>query len=442
MSDPKKSNELTIWHKRGTKVVRVPLVMVIATFVTIIGLTVMLWSVERGRKTHMRVEQPGEFSVLLPSIVGLTGGNIDSGNKVDLLENGDGYFPRLLEGINGAKLSINLESYIWWNGDICLQIAEALAAKARQGVEVRVLLDASGAHKMDGKLLELMTKAGCQVRKFHPIRFSNLGRLNNRDHRKIAIIDGRIGFIGGHGIAEQWTGHAQDRDHWRDTALRVEGPVVNRLQSAFCENWTEETGEITAGDRFFPKPVTAGNVSAHVAYTSPSGSVSSVQVLYYMAIASARREIIIQNPYMLPDADAIEALSAAVKRGVHVYVMVPAAVATDSPVVQHASHHNFGTMLQRGVRIWEYQPTLLHQKILIVDGIWSCVGSTNFDDRSFQLNDEISMGVIDRTLATELRAHFQADLRLSHERHFDEWKHRGLWHKMIDGLAYLGSNEL
>jgi cardiolipin synthase A/B len=426
----------------GTHFVTIPLVAAISLVVIIVGLMTLLWSAERGRDARLQVKQPGDFAALLPSIVGLTQGTLDPGNQVQLLENGDQFFPALLRDIGNAKESVHIESYIWWKGQICDQIAEALAKKAREGVEVRLLVDASGGHKMDDKLEKMMKDAGVQVRRFHPLRISNLGRMNNRDHRKIMIIDGRIGFIGGFGLAAQWTGHAQDRDHWRDTGLRVAGPVVNRLQSAFCENWIEETGEIPAGERYFPHLSPIGPTQVHIAYTSPTGSVSSVQVLYYLAISAARKEILIQNPYLLPSQDAIDAFAAAVRRGVDVRVMVPAASSTDSPVVQHASHHIYGRLMQAGVKIYEYRPTLLHQKIIVVDGIWSCVGSTNFDDRSFQLNDEISMGVLDGRIASQLRAAFASDLSNASPQTLDGWRHRGLWHRFVDQIAYLGSSEL
>ena len=425
-----------------THFLRVPIVWFVADLVIIAGLTLALWSAERGRAVHLSVKNTGDFGALLPSIVGLTQSSLERGNRVQLLENGDAFFPLLLRDIAAARESIHIESYIWWKGAICDEVAAALAAKARQGVEVRLLIDASGGRKMDRKLRDLMLAAGCQVRVFHPVRFSNLGRLNNRDHRKEIVIDGRIGYLGGYGFGKEWTGNAQDRDHWRDTGVRVEGPIVNRLQSAFCENWIEETGEIPAGLKYFPSPAAAGQTPAHLAYTSPTGAVSSVQVLYYLAITSARKSILIQNPYLLPDDDAVAALAAAVKRGVDVTVMVPATSSTDSPIVQHASHHQFGELLKSGVKIWEFQRTLLHQKILVVDGVWSCVGSTNFDDRSFQLNDEISMGILDSALAAQLKAAFEADRRFARERTLEEWKHRSLWHKAIDGLAYLGSSQL
>ncbi|HEY8130545.1 MAG TPA: cardiolipin synthase [Thermoanaerobaculia bacterium] len=428
--------------RAGTHFVQIPMVAAVSLILIVIGLAVMLWSVERGRDARLQVKQPGDFIALLPSIVGLTQASLDPGNQVQLLENGDQFFPALLRDIGRARASIHIESYIWWKGPICDEVANALAAKAREGIEVRVLVDASGGHRMEERLERLMRNAGAQVRMFHPVRFSNLGRLNKRDHRKIMIIDGRIGYIGGFGFATEWTGKAQDKDHWRDTGLRVVGPTVNRLQGAFCENWIEETGEIPAGERYFPHLSPSGSTQAHVAYTSANGSISSVQVLYYLAINAARREIIIQNPYMLPDKEAIQAFADAVARGVDVKVMVPATSATDSPIVQHASHHQFGRLLQAGVKIWEYKPTLLHQKIMVVDGVWSCVGSTNFDDRSFQVNDEISMGVVDPAIAAELRGAFANDLRHASQRTYEQWHRRSLWHKLIDQLAYFGSSQL
>jgi cardiolipin synthase len=438
-----KDNKFKRIQKRGTShVIHVPLVLFIAMIVALIGLTIVLWSAERGEDPHLNVKNAGEFSTLLPSIVGLTQSSLDPGNKIQLLENGDQFFPLLLRDIAAAKESVHVESYIWWKGQICDQLAHALADKAKQGVEVRLLVDASGGHKMDKELRKLMLDSGVKLVRFHRVSLANLGRLNNRDHRKETIIDGRIGYIGGFGLAEEWTGHGQDKDHWRDAGLRVQGPIVNRLQGAFSENWIEETGEIMAGEKYFPHLGAAGSTQAHLAYTSPTGGVSSVQVLYYLAIKGAKHEIIIQNPYLLPDDDALQALAEAVKRGVDVKVMVPAAAATDSPIVQHASHHRYGLLLQAGIKIFEYKKTLLHQKVIVVDGVWSCVGSTNFDRRALQLNDEVSMGVLDAGLASQLKAVFEDDLKFCEQRSLDEWQHRGLWHKAEDGLAYMASSQL
>jgi cardiolipin synthase len=427
--------------KRGSHVVRVPLIVFIALLIAVTGLTIMLWSAERGTDPRLNVKNDGDFSALLPSMVGLTQSSLEPGNHVQLLENGDQFFPLLLRDIAAAKESVHVESYIWWKGEICGQIANALASKAKQGVEVRLLVDASGGHKMDRDLEKLMVDSGVRFVRFHSFSLANLGRMNNRDHRKEAIIDGRIGYLGGYGFAQEWTGHGQDKDHWRDAGLRVEGPIVGRLQAAFAENWIEETGEIMAGEKYFPRLAASGSTKAHLAYASPTGGVSSVQVLYYLAIKAARHEIIIQNPYMLPDDESVEAFAEAVKRGVDVRIMVPATTSTDSPIVQHASHHLFGRLMKAGVKIFEYKKTLLHQKVIIVDGIWSCIGSTNFDRRALQLNDEVSMGVLDPALATQLKAVYEDDMRFAEERHFDEWEHRGLWHKAEDGLAYVASSQ-
>lgn len=425
--------------KTAPRVVPLWVVVVLLALVVVLGL--LLWSTKRRQDAHLRATNPGELGAMIPSIVSLAQGTIDNGNDIRILQNG-AYFDALLEDVAAAKETIHFETYVWWTGEICGQLATALAERARAGVEVRVLLDASGSSRMDDDVLATMEDAGCKVAKFHPLRISNLGRLNNRDHRKIAVIDGRIGYLGGHGVAEEWTGNAENRERWRDTAVRVEGPVVARLQAAFAENWIEETGEVNAGERYFPRLTQRGPTPAHIAYTSPTGSVSSVQLLHYLAITAARKELIIQNPYFLPDDDAIDALAAAVGRGVSVIVMMPADSATDSPLVQHASHQLYETLLGHGIRIFEYKKTLLHQKVLIVDGVWSCIGSTNFDDRSFELNDEISMGFIDPRVAGELKAAFANDLRDSREWTLTDWKQRSVTHRVKDRFAFLFNEQL
>ncbi len=435
-----KQKRLEYYH--GTHVVRVPLVALIGMILAIAALTLFLWTYWRPVEVRLSVQNAGDVNAMLPSIVGITQGSLEQGNQVQLLENGDGFFPPLFRDIAAAKQTVHIESYIWWEGRVCDELAALLSRKAREGVEVRLLVDASGGHKMKKELAEEMAKAGVKLVNFHPITISTLGRLNNRDHRKLAIIDGRIGYTGGYGFAKEWTGHAQDKEHWRDSGVRVLGPVVNRLQAAFCENWIEQTGEVPAGEKYFPKPQIAGTTPAHVAYTSPTGSVSSVQVLFYLAIKSARHELIIQNPYLLPSDDAMQALDEAVKRGVDVKIMVPGTKSTDSPIVQHASHHHFGTLLKRGVKIYEYNKTLLHQKIIVVDGQWVGIGSTNFDDRSFELNDEVMLGMIDPQIAAQLKAAFEADMRYAEQRNFEEWKDRPLWHKALDGVAYVGRGQL
>lgn len=430
------------WNARGTTYVRMPLIAFSGGVLAIITLVILVWSMTREPYTQLQVRQLGQLQTLMPSLVGLTQSSLEGGNSVRILQNGDGLWPTMFREIGAAKESIHLESYIWYDGQLTRQLIPLLAKKAREGVEVRVLVDASGGKDLKGDFQKTLEDAGVKVAHFHPIRISNLGRLNNRDHRKLVILDGRIAFAGGFGFADEWTGRAQDKKHYRDTALRIEGPVVHRLQAAFSENWIEETGEIPADAKFFPHMTAAGTTPAHVAYTSPTGSISSVQILYYLAIKAARREILIQNPYLLPDKAAIEALEEAVDRGVDVRIMVPSDDATDNAIVQHASHHHFGTLLKRGVKIWEYERTLLHQKVIVIDGQWASVGSTNFDDRSFQLNDEINVGFLDPQLAAQLRAAFVADAQHAKQRQFDEWSDRSLWHKAVDGVAYLGRSQL
>jgi cardiolipin synthase len=431
-----------VWSSRGTTYVRMPIVAFIGGLLTLVLLIVLIWSMTREPNTRLHVRNLGELGALMPSLVGLTQSSLEQGNDVRVLQNGDGLFPLLFRDIAAAKQSIHLETYIWYEGTLTRQLVRLLAEKARQGVEVRVLVDASGGKQLKGEMKKLLDDAGVHVAHFHPIRISNLGRLNNRDHRKLVILDGRVAYVGGFGFADEWTGHAQDKKHFRDTSLRIAGPVVHRLQAAFSENWIEETGEIPADTKFFPQIAPSGTTPAHVAYTSPTGSISSVQILYYLAIKAAKHEIIIQNPYLLPDRAAIDALEEAVARGVDVKIMVPSDDATDNAIVQHASHHHFGTLLKRGVKIWEYDRTLLHQKVMIIDGVWSSVGSTNFDDRSFQLNDEINVGILDAQLAAQLRAAFADDLRHAKQRSFKEWQDRSLWHKAVDGVAYLGRSQL
>ena len=431
-----------MWSARGTTYVRMPLVAFIGGMLALVLLAITVWSITREPDTHLRVRDVGELRSLMPSLVGLTQSSLEGGNAVQILQNGDGFFPILFRDIAAAKVSVHLESYIWYDGQLTRQLIPLLARKAREGVEVRVLVDASGGKDLRNERRKALEDAGVKVAHFHPLRISNLGRLNNRDHRKLVVLDGRIAYTGGFGFGDEWTGNAEDRKHYRDTSLRIEGPVVHRLQAAFSENWIEETGEIPADAKFFPHLAPAGTTLAHVAYTSPTHSISSVQILYYLAIKAARREIIIQNPYLLPDRAAIEALEEAVGRGVDVKIMVPSDDATDNALVQHASHHHFGTLLRKGVKIWEYDRTLLHQKVIVIDGLWSSVGSTNFDDRSFQLNDEINVGLLDAQIAAQLRAAFAADLRYARQRTFEEWSERSLWHKAVDGVAYLGRSQL
>jgi cardiolipin synthase A/B len=421
--------------------IEVPVWLVVLTILVIIALVLIVWSVKRRRRPKFKVEHFGDTSALMQSISGFTQGTVVTGNRIELVQNGK-FFEALFAAIDGAKESVSIETFLSKEGKVTSDLADLLAKKSREGVDVRLMLDGSGGRKFGKKALKMIADAGCTVQKYHPIKLSNLGRINNRTHRKIAVIDGRTGFIGGHCFVDSWLGDAQDKKHFRDISARVEGPVVAQLQAAFLDNWMEECGEAAAGEALFPILDDAGTSPAHVVYVSPTGNPSTMKLLHYAAIHAARTRLLIQNPYFLPDPDARDALVDAVKRGVEVKIMLPAASASDSPIVQHASHHHYGTLLEGGVRIFEYQRTLLHQKVLTVDGKWASIGSSNFDDRSFEINDEVALVVYDEAVAGELERVFESDLRECQEQSLESWKRRAVLHKLRDGTAFLFNEQL
>ena len=395
--------------------IEIPLWVFIVMIAALALMGVMLWTLLRERDFHVHVPDLDCFEQALPSIAGMTKAIILDGNKAEILQNGDGFFPALLESIARAKKSIHFETYVWWTGGICEEVAEAFAKRAREGVEVRLMVDALGTLKMTKRLRKRMTEAGCKLVHYHPIRLLDIGQLNKRTHRKLAIFDGREGFIFGHGISRLWTGHGQDKDHWRDTGVRLHGPVVNAVQSVFAQHWIEETGEVLVGEKYFPALEPEGDLKMHVLSGAPLGGVSDLELMFKMSLASAQKEIVIQNPYFIPDPETVQLLKRAVQRGVEVKIMVPGKV-TDSPVVSHAGHRHFSDILHSGVRLFCFERTLIHQKIMIIDGVWSHVGSTNLDDRSFDINEEAGVGIIDEGIAAELMAAFEDDLKACTER--------------------------
>ncbi len=407
----------------------------------VLGLILILWSARRERESHVRVPDIDRFEEALPSIAGLTGAPIQAGNRVEILQNGDQFFPALLKDIAAAKESIHLETYVWWKGEICAQVADALAASAGRGVEVRLTLDAVGSNKGDDELFEKMEKAGVHIARFHPFRIQDIGLFNNRTHRKLAIFDGRVGYVFGHGMAEEWTGNGQDEKHWRDTGVRVEGPVVNTIQSVFAENWMEQTSEVIVGEKYFPSLPAAGNVRAHMTASSPQGGVSRLELLFKLAITTAQKELLVQNPYFIPDGEIVGLLERAAQRGVKIHIMLPGAV-TDSSVVRHAGHRRFEELLEHGIEICEYKKTLNHQKIMVVDGLWSFVGSTNFDDRSLDINDEASIGLIDPGVAGELQSAYEKDRADCPPISLEAWRKRSVWDRFVDRASYMINEQL
>ena len=364
-----------------------------------------------------------------------------SGNRTQVLLNGDQIFAPMLEAIRSAQKSITFETYIYWSGDIGREFAEALAERARQGVKVYVLLDWVGSAKVDEGFIERLTAAGVQIRKFHPPHWSNLGRLNNRTHRKLLVVDGRTAFTGGVGIATPWTGNAQDPDHWRDTHFQVDGPVVAQMQSVFLDNWIKVTGDVLHGADYFPVLAPAGPSAAQMFSSSPSGGSESMQLMYLLAITAASRSIDLSAAYFVPDELAVRALVEAMARGVRLRIVVPGEH-IDSETVRSASRATWGPLLAAGAIIAEYQPTMYHCKVLIVDDLLVSVGSTNFDNRSFRLNDEATLNIMDASFAKQQRTVFEADLGLSRRISFAEWQNRPMTEKMAEWFSSLLRSQL
>ncbi|MFH1813023.1 MAG: phospholipase D-like domain-containing protein [Pseudomonadota bacterium] len=420
----------------------IPAAVVVASLSGIAGLLVANFvggetKIERRIERLYTLDDPRfmqELGVLLgPPFV--------QGTQVRALLNGDEIFPPMLAAIRGARASITFETYIYWSGDIGRAFADALAERARSGVKVHVLLDWVGSAKMDDSLMTVMEQAGVQVRRFHPPHWSHLGRMNNRTHRKLLVIDGAIGFTGGVGIAPQWTGRAQDPEHWRDTHFEVEGPVVAQMQSIFIDNWIKVTGDVLHGPDYFPALAPAGPASAQMFSSSPSGGSESMQLMYLLAITAASRSIDLSAAYFVPDTLTLQALAEALKRGVRLRIVVPGEH-IDSDTVRSASRATWGPLLKAGATIAEYAPTMYHCKLMIVDGLLTSVGSTNFDNRSFRLNDEATLNIVDRPFAHAQTAAFEADLALARPVTYAQWEARPVRERVGEWLATVIGTQL
>ncbi|HEY0916892.1 MAG TPA: cardiolipin synthase [Solimonas sp.] len=361
----------------------------------------------------------------------MLGPGIVPGNHIDDLQNGDEIFPAMLAAIRAAQRTITLETYIYWSGEVGRQFAEALSERARNGVAVKVMVDWAGSIKMEDALIQTMRDAGVELHQYRPLHWYNITRLNNRTHRKLLVVDGRIGFTGGVGIADLWSGHAQDPKHWRDLHFRIEGPVVAQMQAAFNDNWIKTTGVVLNGEAYFPPLQRVGDTDAHVFVASPAGGSESMHLMYLMSIAAAERSIDLQAAYFVPDPLIMKALLAARQRGVRVRVVVPGKF-IDSDTVRLASRAQWGELLQAGVEIHEYQPTMMHNKLLIVDGLMVSVGSTNFDVRSFRLNDEASLNVYDAGFAARMTEVFEDDLKHTVRYTHEIWARRPLKEKLVE----------
>ena len=371
----------------------------------------------------------------------MLGPPIVNGNRTTTLVNGDQIFPAILETLRSARRTITFEMYIYWSGRIGKEFADVLAERARAGVKVHVMIDGVGSGKIDKEYIEQMKRAGVEVERYNPPHPLKLARLNNRTHRKAIVVDGAIGFTGGAGIADQWLGNAQSPAQWRDTHFRVEGPVVAQLQAAFMDNWTEVTGNVLHGADYFPRLQPVGAHRAQVFTSAPGGGSDSMQLMYLLSIASARKDIAISAAYFVPDNVEIDTLVAALKRGVRVRIIVPGEH-IDSDIVRRASRARWGDLLAAGAEIYQYEPTMFHCKVMVVDELWTSVGSTNFDNRSFAVNDEANLNIYDREFARAQMQIFEADLARARRVTLEEWRARPWTDKLREHAASLLRSQL
>jgi cardiolipin synthase A/B len=371
----------------------------------------------------------------------LAGSPLQPGNRVDVLTNGEVFYEAELQAIREAQDSVHLEAYIFQRGEVTRRFLEAVAERARAGVAVRIVLDAVGCFLTTRKYLAPVTEAGGYVEFYHPIRWHNLPRINNRTHRELLIVDGRVGFLGGAGFADHWGGphgRRKKKPRWRDTMFRIEGDAVREMQSVFAENWLESSGRILFDSRYFPSAEARGPAEAMVVGSSPTaGRSTRNRMLYQTLLAAARKTIHITTPYFLPDRSARSELVRAMReRGVEVKILTPGRHA-DHVLTRRSSRRLYGELLQAGASIYEYKPSMIHAKVLVVDGAWSVVGSTNFDNRSFGLNDEVNLAAYCPELATRLEEDFARDLAVSRQVNYGAWRRRPLFERGHELIGWL-----
>jgi cardiolipin synthase len=372
---------------------------------------------------------------------GATGMPFVPGNHVAIYNNGDEFYPAMLDAIESAKASITMEQYIFWDGAVGRRFAEALAEKSRRDVPVKVLVDAIGSATLGAEIFRILEAGGCQLAWFHPIQWYTLHRANRRDHRKSLIVDGRVAFTGGAGLGDQWLGRARHASEWRDVQVSVTGPAALAQQSGFAQNWLATTGEILCGSAFFPAAKPAGDVRVQTILSSSASGAGAVGTMYFMALQCAKRELFIANPYFVPDARVIDVLASAKRRGVDVKLLL-AGNHIDTWWARQNSLRRYGSLLDAGVEIYEFAPTLLHQKTMVVDGTWATVGTANLDNRSFALNEETNLCFHDPAVAEELRTIFHADLARSEKIDLKGWRRRGLLQQMKEQFACLIEDQI
>ena len=366
----------------------------------------------------------------------LLGPPLLDGNRVRALQNGDEIFPAMLAAIRSAQRSVTLESFIYWQGHVAEQFSDALCARARAGVRVHVLLDGLGCNCLRGELIRQMRRAGVEVQIYNIVEPFDIDRINNRTHRKLMVADGTVGFTGGVGIADEWNGHAQSPRHWRDMHFQVEGPAVAQMQSAFVDNWMKMAATVLHGDDYFPPLGPVGSLRCHLFKSAPHEGSDSLRMVFLFSIAAARKSVLIANAYFMPDDLTIQTMIEALGRGVRIEILMPGPH-IDKQYVRDASRARWGGLFEAGARFYEYQPTMYHSKLMVIDETWTSVGSANFDNRSFRLNDEANLNVLDADFGAAQAAVFAADKAHAKEITFAEWRSRSRSQKLIDRAAAL-----
>jgi len=384
-------------------------------------------------ENELPVNDTDQFLVLLGSLVDAA---INRTGRLDVFTDGPAFYPAILSAFRSAERSIKVEAYVFQKGKIAGQYVEVLADRARAGVQVNIVLDAFGSLGAPASLFEPLLRAGGKVVRYNRLTWYHLLRMDSRTHRELVIVDGKRGFIGGAGVADQWLTGVKSNPHWRDTMIRVEGEAVANLQATFAENWLQGAGELIVGNAYFPDIQCPDATTALVINSTPTiGGSTRARILMQLLIASATRNIAITTPYFLPDKTLMRELCRAISRGVKVQILVPG-TKSDHMLTRSTSRGAYGELLKSGAEVYEYQPSMIHAKVLIVDELWSVVGSTNFDNRSFGINDEVNLAVRDHAVAQRLGADFTTDLLHSQQITLEDWRHRPVTERVTELLGW------
>ena len=411
-------------------------------FAVLVGIILLnLWPQEKHLQHRLQHVSAVDSAQFRREIGTLLGASVLEGNAVTEYQNGVEFFPAMLASIRGAQHSINMETYIYWSGTIAREFADALIERAHAGVKVHVLADWLGSTRMKQSLIDELRAGGVRFEYFHPLHWYSLDRINNRTHRKLLIVDGAVAYNGGAGIADEWDGNATKPDHWRDMQFRLEGPAAAQMQAIFADNWLTTSGETLLGEDYYPLTPRAGDIAVQAFASSPDGGSINMQLLYLMAINGARHSIDLESAYFVPGDLAMTALEGALRRGVQIRIVVPGPY-VDSRVVRNASQQQWGDLLRAGARLYQFQPSLFHNKVMVVDGYLTIGGSANFDNRSFQLNDESNVNIHDRAFAAHMTQVIDGDIARSQEMTFAQWRERPWTQRAFDWLSAQAASQL